>query len=126
MVGFGMSRVLSFTALSISSFLLAVPDTEILPSGWPGVLMQGGAFSLLCCVLWWLLTRYVPSLTEAFNKNMANATSELAAERNTFEKEMAATRLTFEREMKNNRELFEQRIGIADQKLRDKDERLIE
>lgn len=87
--------------------------------GWPGLLLQGGAFGLLSFVIWWLLTRYVPSLTETFK-------SEMAAQRAAFEKEASAERATFEKEMAESRRIFEQRIGVADEKLRQKDQQMID
>ena len=88
--------------------IVAQAGTDVPIPGLLGWLIQGGSFAVLCFVLWWLLTKYLPQQTKTFAETLAKITEDSAAQRTTFQEES-----------QRNRELFASQIQRANDQLID-------
>jgi flagellar biosynthesis protein FliP len=81
--------------------LVFFAQADGLVQGWPNIILQGGAFSLLVFIIWWLLTKHIPEQQKTFfdaltsqQKTFADAlnklTADSAADRDVFRAEIQA------------------------------------
>ena len=54
--------------------------------GWTGLFVQMGSFGLVCFVMWYVFTKYLPQLQETFRKTVESLNPQNEALRAAFEK----------------------------------------